>query len=149
MVSLGKMPLLNDYSLCTQTVTVYHYEGGEVTRTVYDKAFIDFKKTQNIENTGSTEVNDFLLVIPGGSQSCYVGDKVMIGEGATVPSSQDNAGETTTEESQGVEQSGTQEVDIKAWWRSFIPSKVNGLLVVKYADVKYWDGSIVHTEAGG
>ena len=126
MIALGKLPLLNDYSLCTQTVSVYHYENDEVTKTVYEKAFLDFKKTQNIENTGSTEVNGFLLVIPGDAQACNVGDKVMLGNGVDVPSE-----------------------SIPAWWRSFIPSKVDGLVVVKYVDVKRFGGKIVHTEAGG
>lgn len=120
------MPLLNDYSLCTQTVAVYHFEDGTVTKTVHEKAFIDFKKTLNVERTGSTEVNDFLLVIPGPSKACSVGDKVMIGPGVSVPDG-----------------------DAASWWRSLIPSKVDGLVVVKYVDVKYWNGEICHTEAGG
>ena len=35
------------------------------------------------------------------------------------------------------------------WWRSFIPAKVDGLVVVKYVDVKRFGGKTVHTEAGG
>ena len=34
-------------------------------------------------------------------------------------------------------------------WRDFMPVKVPGLVVVKYADCKKWDNTIVHTEAGG
>ena len=123
---LGEMPLINDYSLCTQTVSVFHFEDDEVTKTVYEKAYLDYKRTQNIERTGSNEVNGFLLVIPGDAQAVHVGDKVMLGDGVDVPES-----------------------GVPAWWRSFIPSKVDGLVVVKYVDAKYWNGAIVHTEAGG
>ena len=126
MVALGKLPLLNDYSLCQDTVTVYHEENGAVTRTVHSPAFFDFKKTENVDRTGSSEANGFLLVIPGDSQACHVGDKVMLGEGAAVPAE-----------------------NVMTWWRSFIPAKVDGLVVVKYVDVKRWNGAIVHTEAGG
>lgn len=126
MASLGTMPLVNDYSLCHDAVTVYHNDGGEVTRTVYPRAFLDSKKTENVDRTGSTEANGFLLVIPGDAQAVQVGDKVMLGEGPQVPAS-----------------------DVAAWWRSFIPAKVDGLVVVKDAKAARWDGAIVHTEAGG
>jgi len=114
-----------DYSLCNQTVTIYHWDGGtSYTRKVIEKgAFLDFKKTQNVDKTGSTEVNSFLLVIPGASVPVTVGDKVFAGEGP--------------------------EVATREAWAAFIPVKVPGLVVVKYVDPKYWHGSIVHTEAGG
>lgn len=126
MPSLGTMPLINDYSLCQQTVTVYHMDDGAVTRTVHSPAYLDSKKTENVDKTGSTEANGFLLVIPSSTQACHVGDKVYDGEGPAVPES-----------------------EVAAWWRSFIPAKVDGLVVVRYVDVKRWAGSIVHTEAGG
>lgn len=119
------MQYVNPYDLCDQTVTVYHSEGEVVTRTVYRRAFLDFKKTQNIEKTGSQEVNGFLLVIPGDKQACQVGDKVLYGEGPCVPA------------------------DAPKWWRTFIPAKVDGLVVVQYVDVKRFNNRIVHTEAGG
>lgn len=126
MVSLGTMPLINDYSLCRQAVTVYHFEDGAVTRAVHAKAFLDYKKALNVERTGSEEASGFLLVVPGNERACSVGDKVMAGEGPDAP-----------------------EGDAASWWRSFIPSKVEGLVVVKYVDVKFWNGEICHTEAGG
>ena len=126
MAGLGGMPLLNDYSLCRDVVTVYHEEGGEVTRTVFPRAFLDSRKTENVDRTGSSEANGFLLVIPGDVQACRVGDKVMRGEGPDVP-----------------------EADAPAWWRKFVPVRVDGLVVVKYVDVKRWNGAVVHTEAGG
>ena len=112
-----------DYKLCNQTVTVYHKDGDTYSRTVYERAFLDFKKTQSVDSTGSKEANSFLLVIPGDTQSVFVGDKVFRGIGPEI-------------------------VDSKAWTR-FIPSTVDGLVVVSYADPKEWSGKIVHTEAGG
>ena len=53
-----------DYRLCTQTVTVYHKDGDTYTRTVYDRAFLDFKKTQNVDKTGSSESNSFFARHP-------------------------------------------------------------------------------------
>lgn len=113
-----------DYRLCNQTVTIYHWDGKETyTRKVIRNAFLDFKKTQNVDKTGSKEANAFLLVVPGSVVAVAVGDKVLLGEGPAV---------ATREE-----------------WAALIPSKVEGLVVVKYVDPKYWRGCIVHTEAGG
>lgn len=124
MVSIKKRTSPVDYSLCNQTVTVYHWDGGmEYTRTVIENAFLDIKKVQNVDKTGSSEANGFLLVIPGPSVPVAVGDKVLLGEGP--------------------------EIATREAWASFIPSKVPGLVVVKYVDPKYWHGSVVHTEAGG
>lgn len=113
-----------DYRLCNQTVTVYHrVSDTQYTRTVYDHAFLDFRKNHNVDKTGSSESNSFLLVIPGDHQMVAPGDKVYLGEGPEI---------TTREE-----------------WAKFIPTKVPGLVVVKYVDPKYWNGHMVHTEAGG
>lgn len=112
-----------DYRLCTQTVTVYHKEGGTITRTVYDRAFLDFKKTENVDKTGSREVNSFLLVLPCDRQTVFPEDKVLLGIG--------------------------DEIATTAQWAAFIPARVPGLVVVKYVDLKYWNGHIVHLEAGG
>ena len=124
MVSIKKRISPVDYSLCTQTVTVYHWDGKDTyTRKVFMDAFLDFKKTQNVDKTGSSEVNGFLMVIPGPSVPVALGDKVLLGEGP--------------------------EVATREAWAAFIPAKVPGLVVVKWVDPKYWHGSIVHTEAGG
>ena len=112
-----------DYRMCNQTVTVYHKDGDSYIRTVYDRAYLDFRKNQTVDKTGSRESNSFLLVIPGDSQMVFVGDKVMLGEGP--------------------------EVATREKWLEFIPSKVPGLVVVSYVDPKYWGTQIVHVEAGG
>ncbi len=112
-----------DYRLCNQTVTVYHQDANQYIRTVYDRAFLDFRKTQTVDKTGSREANSFLLVIPGEAQAVFVGDKVLLGEGPKVAN--------------------------REAWAALIPSKVPGLVVVGYADPKYWNGKLIHTEAGG
>lgn len=122
MLSVRPRPPV-DYSKCDQTVTVYHREGETYTRTVYNRAFLDFKKTQNVDKTGSKEVNSFLLVIPCDSQPVFVGDKVLLGEGP--------------------------EVSTREAWAALISSKVPGLVMVQYVDPKYWQGRMVHVEAGG
>ena len=114
-----------DYRLCEQTVTIYHWDGADtVTRRVIEKGvFLDFKKVQDVSKTGSREVNGFLLVIPCSEVPVAVGNKVLHGEGP--------------------------EIVGRAGWAGFIPSKVPGLVVVKYVDPKYWKGRLVHVETGG
>lgn len=119
---------INYSLLCNQTVTVYRKQevNGNVNfmQSVYKNSFLDFKKTVSVDKHGATESTSLLLVIPGSEQAVYPGDKVLLGIGPQIPSGD-------------------------YWSKEFIPSKVNGLMVVKYADPKYWNGKIVHTEAGG
>lgn len=124
MVTIKRRTSPVDYSLCDQTVTVYHKDGEIYTRRVVKEgAFLEFKKTQNVDKTGSSEVNSFFLLIPGPVVLVSVGDKVLHGEGP--------------------------EIATREAWAQFIPAKVPGLAVVKYVDPKYWKGRVVHTEAGG
>ncbi len=123
MLMPKKRPCPVDYRLCNQTVTVYHKDEDTYSRTVFKNAFLDHKKTQSVDKTGSKEANSFLLVIPGDSQSVFVGDKIFEGIGP--------------------------KIEDRAAWASFIPANVSGLVVANYADPKKWDGKIVHTEAGG
>lgn len=123
MVAIKRRACPVDYRLCNQTVTVYHQEGSAYNRTVYKRAFLDFHKTLTVDKTGSQEANSFLLVIPGAVQAVFVEDKVLLGEGPEI-------------------------ADSKAW-AAFNPKEVPGLVVVKYVDPKYWNGEMVHTEAGG
>lgn len=118
----GRPPV--DYGTCDQTITVYHWDGGETyTRTVLKNAFLDFRKTRNVDKDGSREANSFLLVIHGDSVPVAVGDKVLPGEGP--------------------------EVSGREAWAALIPARVPGLVVVKYVDPKYWGTRLVHVEAGG
>lgn len=117
---------MHGYDLCSDTVTVYHCEGGAVTRTVYESAYLEMRRTGGVERTGGEGAGGFLLVVPRVAPACSVGDKVMLGEGPEVPAG-----------------------DAAAWWRSFVPGKVDGLAVVRTVEVKRFGGRAVHTEAGG
>lgn len=112
-----------DYSKCNQTVTIYHKDGDVYTQQTITNAFLDYRKTRNVEKTGSKDANSFLLVIPCAVSPVCVGDKVLHGIGHTV---------------------NTREL-----WAALVPSKVPGLVEVKYVDPKHWQGSMVHVEAGG
>lgn len=112
-----------DYRLCNQSVTIYHKDGDKYTQVIHRNAYLDFRKNQTVDKTGSKEANAFLLVLPGALQAVFVGDKVLLGEGPEI---------ATREE-----------------WAELIPAKVPGLVVVDYVDPKYWNGQLVHTEAGG
>lgn len=122
MVCVRRKDCPMDYSLCRQIVTVYHKDKDAYIRTVYDNAFLDFRKNRNVDKTGSHEANSFLLVIPGAVQ-LYPGDKVLLGDGVEI---------TTREE-----------------WSALIPANVPGLVIIKYVDPKYWNGVQCHVEAGG
>lgn len=112
-----------DYRMCKQTVTVYHKDGDTYSRTVHEKAFLDFRKNETVNKTGSREANSFLLVIPCDTQTVFVGDKVLLGKGP--------------------------EVSTREAWAKLIPATTPDLVVVKYADPKYWGTQMVHVEAGG
>lgn len=146
MLRVSKQPPL-DYSLCNQTVTLYHADltnGYQCTRTVFRGAFFDAKKVQTVDKTGSRETNSFVVILPSGWGgrpvwadaasmqplraeqgvfSVQAGDKILLGEGPEL-------------------------VD-RAAWAGFVPAKTSGLVVVKDVDVKYWNGTVCHVEAGG
>ena len=111
-----------NYALCNQTVTVYHRNGTEYTNTVYRNAFLDSRKNENVEKTGDSESNSFLLVIPCEAEIISAGDKVVRGIGNPVSTAQE--------------------------WAQLIPT-LTPVCVVKYVDYKYWGNQIVHVEAGG
>ena len=123
MMLFLRNPAPVDYRLCNQTVTVYHKDGDSFTQATYNNAFLDFRKNLTVDKTGSRESNSFLLVLPGAVQAVFVGDKVLLGEGP--------------------------EIATREAWADLVPSKVPGLVVVSYVDPKYWQGRLVHTEAGG
>jgi len=124
IVKANRNPFPVDYGLCNMTVTVYHDGGdGTYTRVVYRNAFLEHRKVQNIDRTGSQQVNSFLLVLPCSEQLVYVGDKVMRGEGP--------------------------EISTREAWAAFVPAKVPGLVIVRSVDLKYWRDRLVHLEAAG
>lgn len=123
MLMLQKSCPLDYSKLCNQTVTIYHKDGDKFTQATYNNAFLDFRKNQTVDRTGSKESNSFLLILPGATQAVFVGDKVLLGKGP--------------------------EIATREAWADYIPSKVPGLVVVSYVDPKFWNGRLVHTEAGG
>lgn len=112
-----------DYSKCNQTVTIYHKDGDTYTQQTITNAFLEYRKTENVDKTGSKEVNSFLLVIPCAVQPIFVEDKVLHGVGP--------------------------EIATREAWAALIPTKVPGLVVVRSVDPKYWKDKMVHVEAGG
>ena len=126
-MQLGTSPLIQDYSLCQQVVTIYHREESSVTRAVHYGVYFNYEETQEVDERGSSEKNTFLLVIPvsGGDAPCSVGDKVLLGVGEAVPD------------------------DAMAFWRELIPTKRQNLVVVRKVSPKWWAGEIVHYEIRG
>lgn len=125
MVALRKRanPVEGAYALCDQAVTVYRRDAPDsITRTVYEHAHLSFDKGRNTEKTGSKDATSFLLVIPGNAD-IQPDDKAVGGVGP--------------------------EIATDAEWRSFIPSKVENLVVVRHVDRHPWDGSFPHVEARG
>ena len=141
-----------DYSLCDQVVTLYHAgfgpdgRGFACARVVFKGAFLDWKKAQAVDKTGSRETNSFLLVLPSGWDdrprwappeefdaldeagragrfTLAPGDKVLLGEGP--------------------------QVDTREAWAALRPAGASGVVVVKDVDPKYWRGSVCHVEGGG
>lgn len=123
MISVQQRSVPVSYEKCNQTVTVYHKDGEQYARTVFENAFLDHKVVQSVDKTGSSTANTFLLVIPCAEQVVFQGDKVLLGVG--------------------------DEINTREEWAAFIPAKVSGLSVVRYVDCKYWQGKMCHLEAGG
>lgn len=115
-----------DYSKCNQTVTLYRAtfspEFKCERKVIKDRAFLDFKRTENVDKTGNKGASSFLLVIKG-EVDIKPQDKVFYGIGKEI---------TTREE-----------------WADFVPPKQTGLVVVEYVDPKFWNGKVCHMEAGG
>ena len=124
MVSVANMPMVIDYSLCNQTVTLYSYENGAVTRVVFPRAYFERTEQQQVDEHGSRSENEHLVVIPD-DVTVNVGDRVFLGEG---------------------EEPGN---DAAAWWRGFIPSKNPGVVVVRKVSYRHWKGQVVHVEIRG
>ena len=108
------------YDLCNQTVTVYRPLEDRILRRV-TRGFYRWEDTVR-ENDGVEHfARKFLLILPGSPQQMFPGDRVIAGEGPEITKEQ---------------------------WDSFVPSAVAGLSQAAYATPWYWDGEIVHTEAG-
>lgn len=128
MTRVGDLPLIIDYSLCNQAVTIYRFDGDDVTYTHYPKAYFEYVDKGELERTGESGKTEHLIVIPGNEIECKPGDKVYLGEG---------------EEPQYGATSAAK------WWREFIPAKVDNLAVIRSVSPRYWRGEIVHYELRG
>ena len=124
------------YFLCNQTITVY--SAKDYHETVIHGAFMDFNRQWKENDTGMTGQSQCLVVIPQGADgktfvpehsfsslldtyTISKNDKILLGEGTAI---------TTKEE-----------------WSAFIPSKVDGLVVVqKVNPQRGLDGSLAHVE---
>ena len=139
-----------DYRLCDQTVTIYHQTGAGsafgCTRAVFNGAFLDFKKTQTVDKTGSREANSFLLVLPSG----WAGRPVWAPpEEYNAMAAEKRAGRFTLAPGDKVILGEGPELTDRAAWAAFVPARHTGLVVLKDVDPKYWRGAVTHVEGGG
>lgn len=111
-----------DYSLCTQTVTVYRKQADTVLRQVVENCYLRLEQQREVDALGCHREKAFLLIVPGDIQRVFAGDRVMEGIGPEVTSEQ---------------------------WHRFIPALVDGLVEASYATPFCWEGKICHVEAGG
>lgn len=107
-----------DYSLCSQTVTIYRKRADEILRQVAENCHLASKTVRNTENLGKSMAKKFLLIIPG-EADLQPGDRVY----------------------EGI---GPEEVQ----WETFLPVRVAQLYEVSYVKPCYWEGEIAHWEAG-
>lgn len=115
----GSCPL--DYSLCDQTVTVYHRQGLQILRQVVEGCYLQQQVSRREDTLGAREEHSFLLVMPGDAQRVFPGDRIYAGIGPEI---------------------GSED------WAGFLPVKVPGLYEAAYAAPFYWDGVMCHVEAG-
>lgn len=110
-----------DYSICSQTVTVYRAAPDGVIRTELPGCFLLWQEEMSYGQLGRQQVRKFQLIQPGECQQVFPGDRVMEGIGPEIT---------------------------KAEWPRFVPELVEGLGEVAYAKVYRWQGQYCHTEAG-
>lgn len=118
------------FSLCAQTVTLYHPDPDSetVTRRVVAGVFLDRRVKMNFTETGCQAAQAFLLVIPaaagepGKAYTLEPGDRVLEGTGPDI-----------------------------SWqeWPAFVPSVQEGLCCVQYVAPKMVGERFCHLEAGG
>lgn len=110
-----------DYPLCRETVTVYRKGAGGVSRQVINGCYFEKSRVRQENALGFGWENRFLLILPGETQSVFVGDKVYFGIGPEVT----------------VEQ-----------WAQFCPASYEEVGEVAYATPCFRNGRLCHTEAG-
>lgn len=118
LIRRGSVPL--DYTLCNQTVTVYHRETLE--RTVVENAYYDFRQEETVNDGQADTAVRFTLVVPG-RLDIQPGDKVLPGRGSAL--------------------------EERAQWMRLTAGAVSGLGIVKSVSYKYWNDTVCHTEIKG
>ena len=108
-----------DYSLCDQTVTFYRKVGEEIQRKVAGNCHLSCKCRWTTENYGKSMEKKFLLIIPAGTIQPQPGDRIYAGV-------------------------GPEQVD----WERFLPALIPEVYEISYVSACYWDGEVVHWEAG-
>lgn len=108
-----------DYSLCSQTVTVYRKMGETVTRQVAENCHLSRQTSTSPESYGKSLEKKFQLIIPGNAIPLQPGDRIFDGV-------------------------GPEEVN----WQTFVPALVCALFEVSFAKPCFWEGEITHWEAG-
>lgn len=110
-----------DYRALEQTVTVYRMADGQVSRKVYDGAYLQMQTQAQWDAQGRQGERKFLLILPGEGVKLSPGDRVYDGIGPQITAEQ---------------------------WSRFIPALVDGLGQIGYVKPYYWQGILSHTEAG-
>ena len=107
-----------DYSLCSQTVTVYRKAGEAISRQVAENCYLSCNNSTPTEAYGKSMEKRFLLIIPG-DLPLQPGDRIFHGIGPE-----------------------------KVEWQTFVPAAVPELYEVSFVKPCVWDGEITHWEAG-
>ncbi len=110
-----------DYSLCDQTVTLYHKQANTILRQVVEGCYYTWKEELREEETGLQRQTLCQLILPGEDHRIFVGDRVYGGIGPEI----------------GIGD-----------WPAFLPVSVTGLSQINYVTPCYWEGAICHIEAG-
>ncbi len=118
LIKRRQIPL--DYSLCNQTVTIYHRK--DLRREVRQGVHYEYRRRETVK-TGQTEKEvGFLLVIPGKAE-LEPGDKVAPGIGPELTGAEG--------------------------WARLTADDPSGLGIIQTVYPWYWQGEICHMEARG
>lgn len=108
-----------DYSLCDETVTVYRYREGQIHRQVLENCRLVGSAGITLDTRGRGRYKRFWLLIPGDIPPLKPGDRVCAGV-------------------------GPGEVE----WETFLPALVEPVYEMSYVKPCFWEGQLVHWEAG-
>lgn len=107
-----------DYGLCDETVTHYRKEGGKILRKVLENTRLIRQTATPTEHYGKSKEKKFLLIIPG-DFPLHPGERIFAGIGPEVTD-----------------------------WETFVPAAVEELYEISFVKPCYWEGELIHWEAG-